>query len=154
MEGTAIGWAAETMTPAALSLLDDLIREMDEAKQRGDRARYVPANRAFQFAIYRASGSDALMAIIASLWLQIGPFFNLLGASDAWGASNEHHRVMRSAIAARDPAGARLALRRDIDDAAMMLRKVPRRPAPQRRRPVGPRRAVERVRAEARQYPG
>ncbi len=91
VEGTAIGWAAESMPPEALSVLDGLIAEMEEAKDRGDRARYVPANRAFHFAIYRASGSEALLSIIESLWLQIGPFFNLLGASDAWGASNDHH---------------------------------------------------------------
>ncbi|TNC09999.1 GntR family transcriptional regulator [Methylobacterium terricola] len=124
VEGTAIGWAAEAMPPDELGLLDDLIREMDEAREQDDRARYVPANRAFHFAIYRASGSDTLLSIIESLWLQIGPFFNLLSASDAWGASNDHHRVMRAAIAARDPAQARRALRRDIDDAAAMLRRL------------------------------
>ncbi len=137
VEGTAIGWAAESMPPEALSVLDGLIAEMEEAKDRGDRARYVPANRAFHFAIYRASGSEALLSIIESLWLQIGPFFNLLGASDAWGASNDHHRVMRAAIAARDPATARAALRRDIDDAAVMLRRVlseEAAPAPRARR--------------------
>lgn len=131
VEGTAIGWAAERMTLEEMGPLDDLIAEMEEAKQQGDRARYVPANRAFHFTIYRASGSDTLLSIIESLWLQIGPFFNLLGASDnllgasdAWGASNDHHRVMRAAIAGRDPAEARLALQRDIDDAALMLGKV------------------------------
>ncbi len=44
---------------------------------------------------------------------------------------------MRAAIAARDPATARAALRRDIDDAAVMLRRVLSEeavPAPRARR--------------------
>lgn len=124
VEGTAIAWAAKGMASAQLQCLDDLIEEMERAKADGDRARYVPANRAFHFTIYGAAGSDVLLSIIETLWLQIGPFFNLLGEGDAWGSSNDHHRVMRSAIARGDADEARRALRHDIDDAAHMLLRV------------------------------
>ncbi len=61
------------------------MEEMHIAEVENDRARYVPANRDFHFTIYRAAGSDTLLSIIELLWLQIGPYFNLLTQSTIGG---------------------------------------------------------------------
>ena len=124
VEGTAVTWAARRMPSDTLYHLDDLITEMDHAKSERDRARYVPANRDFHFTIYRAAGSDALLAIIESLWLQIGPYFNILNTTDNWGSANLEHKAMREALARRNGRAVRKALQADIDDAAAALINV------------------------------
>ena len=130
VEGMAGAWAAASLPEAALAHLDGLIAEMDGAKADRDRARYVPANRDFHFTIYRAAGSDTLLAIIESLWLQIGPYFNILNTTDNWGSANLEHKAMRGALARRDGQAVRDALVADIDGAAEALALVLSRPEP------------------------
>ena len=130
VEGTAVTWAARRMPSDTLDHLDDLITEMDHAKAERDRARYVPANRDFHFTVYRAAESDALLAIIESLWLQIGPYFNILNTTDNWGSANLEHKAMREALARRDGRAVRKALQADIDGAAAALINVLERPEP------------------------
>ncbi|SFJ74066.1 DNA-binding transcriptional regulator, GntR family [Bosea sp. OK403] len=121
VEGTATQWATQLMSPADLSHLSELIAQMDAARLERDRARYMPANRDFHFTVYRAAGSEALLGIIGSLWLQIGPYFNLLKATDDWWSSNRHHKAMHKALARKDGVAARDALQADIDGAATAL---------------------------------
>ncbi|RYB05314.1 GntR family transcriptional regulator [Lichenibacterium ramalinae] len=130
VEGMAAAWAASSLPDEALGHLDALIAEMDGAKAERDRARYVPANRDFHFTIYRAAGSETLLAIIESLWLQIGPYFNILNATENWSSANLEHKAMRSALARRDGAAVRAALVADIDGAAEALGLVLTRPDP------------------------
>ena len=69
------------ISPEDLVHLAGLIEEMDFAMAEGNRARYILANRKFHFTIYRAAASDALLTIIDSRWLQIGPYINFMTAS-------------------------------------------------------------------------
>lgn len=124
VEGVAAAWATQRVTPEAISHLNDLIKEMDIAAERPDGARYVPANHRFHFAIYELAGSPALLSIIESLWLQIGPYFHVLRTSNNWHTANEAHREILSALARKDSKGATRALSRDIDDAAAALRQL------------------------------
>lgn len=130
VEGTAATWAANDFPSDTLDHLDGLIVEMDRAKAERDRARYVPANRDFHFTVYRAAGSDTLLAIIESLWLQIGPYFNILNLTDNWGSANLEHKAMRDALARRDGGAVRQALQADINGAATALTEALVRPEP------------------------
>jgi DNA-binding GntR family transcriptional regulator len=85
-----------------LDHLAGLIEQMDLAKAQHDRSKYVPANRDFHFTIYRAAGSDALMSIIESLWLQIGSYFDLLKATGNWWTANVEHKALRDALVRKD----------------------------------------------------
>jgi len=124
IEGMATEWAIATITPAELRHLDELIAVMEAAKALRDRARYVPANRDFHFTIYKAAGSPALMAIIESLWLQIGPYINLLKETDNWTSANRDHKAMHAALVAKDGAAARRSLQADIEQAARSLTQL------------------------------
>ena len=124
VEGTAVAWATDRLGSGDIDNLSGLIEEMEAAAAGKDRARYVPANREFHFTIYRAAGSETLLAVIESLWLQIGPFINLIGTVDGWGVGNEEHRLMRAALIDRNAEAARAALCRDIKDAAGMLERM------------------------------
>lgn len=127
IEGMATEWAAAAITPAELRHLDELIAVMEAAKAVKDRARYVPANRDFHFTIYKAAGSPALMAIIESLWLQIGPYINLLKETENWSRANEDHKAIRDALGRGDRLAARTALQEDITEAAKALESVLKR---------------------------
>ncbi len=69
-----------------------------------------------------------MLAIIESLWLQIGPYFNILNLTDNWGSANLEHKAMRAALACRDGQALRQALQADIDGAAKALTEVLLRP--------------------------
>lgn len=121
IEGLAIEWAAEHIGQDDLRLLAALVDDMQHAADARDGRRYVPANHNFHFTIYRAAGSPALLSIIESLWLQIGPYFHVLHASENWRAANSCHRAMLEALRGGDVGAAVEALRCDIDGAAEAL---------------------------------
>ncbi|WP_287987190.1 GntR family transcriptional regulator [Acidiphilium sp.] len=124
VEGVAAAWAAQRITPDAISQLNDLVEDLEVAARASDGARYVPANHRFHFAIYELAGSPALLSIIESLWLQISPHFHVLRTSDNWQTANEAHREILNALKRKDSKRATLALSRDIDDAATALRRL------------------------------
>jgi DNA-binding FadR family transcriptional regulator len=69
------------------------------------------AGQGYQCLAYRgqgqgraAAGSEALLSIMESLWLQISPYFNLLHGSGNYAVSNEQHEAMLNAIRVRAAA--------------------------------------------------
>lgn len=124
IEGLAAAWAAANATPELIARLDALMAKMESATADADRLSFVPANREFHFTIYRAAGSESLMAVIEPLWLQIGPYLSLLRGSGNWRVANRQHRAIRDALANGDGAVARSALQADIDEAATILTRL------------------------------
>ncbi len=62
--------------------------------------------------------------MIESLWLQIGPNFDLLNATGNWRAANVEHRALRDALSSGDGAAARRALQADTEGAADVLMRL------------------------------
>ncbi len=124
VEGTAAKWAAQLISSEEMDHLERLMKEMHLAGRKNDRMRYVPANRDFHFTVYRAAGSETLLSIIESLWLQIGPYINLLTQSNNWGPSAVQHQAIFTALQRRDQAAACNALQSDINGAARALSHV------------------------------
>lgn len=118
------GLAAEE---GARGIGEEDIRRMAalNAEMEGPGAALAPealeCNRQFHFALYRAARMPTLLALIESLWLQIGPLLNIhmrdLAARRARPLQLHHRRVLE-ALAQRDGAGARAAIVADIEDAA------------------------------------
>ncbi|HWL67375.1 MAG TPA: GntR family transcriptional regulator [Geminicoccus sp.] len=121
VEGIAAEWAAANVDAATLGRLDGLIQHMSAAAGTADHPGFLPLNRSFHFAVYEAAGSDTLLALIESLWLQIGPYLSLLRGSGNWRTANRQHQAMRDALARRDGKAARAALCADIEEAAALL---------------------------------
>ena len=94
---------------------------MKQATQAGDVKGYLRGNRAFHFEVYRAAGSETMLAIIESLWLQISPYFNLLHGSGNYVAANKQHEAMLIAIRGGDKVALKAAVRADIDGAYDVL---------------------------------
>ena len=125
IEALAVSWAVPNLDAEMRSRLDRLIAEMDNIKPDHEaRKVYLRANREFHFTLYQASGSEAMLGIIESLWLQVSPYFNLLQERGNFVVSNRHHRALVEALEARDPARAIAAVRADIGDAASVLDSI------------------------------
>ncbi len=122
VEGLAAEWASRQVTPAMLTRLDQLIGIMSRSIPAGES--FMPANREFHFAVYAASGSETLLAIIENLWLQIGPYLSLLRGSGNWRHANRQHQALRDALSRGDGAAARAAIEGDIEEAAGLLVKL------------------------------
>jgi DNA-binding GntR family transcriptional regulator len=116
IEGLAIARAASKMTAESLATLRQLIAVQSETDAEHHSEASAEQNRAFHFAIYRQSGSTALLPIIESLWLQFGPY--LREASErfdgAGGRGTNFHVAMLDALSRNDGIAARAALEADI----------------------------------------
>jgi len=124
VEGIATKWAADLMEPNELGRLRRQCALLSRAAKDEHVKDYLRANRAFHFTIYNAARSPTLVALIETLWLQIGPYLNLLRGSGNYVASNATHRAIVEALAAHDGKAAAKALRADIDDAYAILSKM------------------------------
>jgi DNA-binding GntR family transcriptional regulator len=124
VEGLAAEWAAGHMMPPTLARLDELIAAMSSHLGQDHQKHFLPVNREFHFTVYKSAGSEALLALIESLWLQIGPYLNLLRGSGNWRTANHQHQAMRDALAKRDGSAARAAVQADIEEAATILGQI------------------------------
>jgi DNA-binding GntR family transcriptional regulator len=128
VEGMAVELATRNIQKGQFERLHANLASHDEAiRQR--RAGNVDAetrhNHDFHFQIYQAAGSEVLLSIIESLWLQSGPV--LWMATKAFAETDEqsgtrHHHELVAAIGAQDVAAARRALADDIGRAFSLLR--------------------------------
>jgi DNA-binding GntR family transcriptional regulator len=124
VEGLATEWAADLMEADELAHLQRQCALLSRAAKDENVRDYLRANRAFHFIIYNAARSPTLVAMIETLWLQIGPYLNLLRGSGNYVASNATHRAIVDALADHDGKAAAKALRADINDAYAVLSKM------------------------------
>ena len=79
-------------------------------------------DRLFHLRIAEATGNGALVAVVKMLWEErTGPLYQQLehhyDSPALWTAAMAEHRAVLKAIAARDAAGARAAMRRHLNQA-------------------------------------
>jgi DNA-binding GntR family transcriptional regulator len=106
--GLACQLAAERADAAGIAALEAQVTAMDEAARAGDRDRYYALNLAFHDRLVDTSGSARVHALNEQLVNQAHLFRrgSLVQAADM-AQSNEEHRRIVDAIAARDAALAR-----------------------------------------------
>lgn len=116
---------------AALARDDDDIASIRKAEadframsqsENPDLPRSVELNKILHFDVYQAARSPVLVEIVRGLWLKAGPVLNLdLRASPErlrTGGAVACHAELLNAIVARDAEAARMALAKDIQNAA------------------------------------
>jgi DNA-binding GntR family transcriptional regulator len=107
--------AAERADAALISRLKQLDGTVDRALAEGDVGRYMAANHAFHFTLYRHAQADVLLTLADSLWLQIGPFMRVVfGRIGTLGLAADHHLAALEAMQQRDPMAVRRAIAEDI----------------------------------------
>jgi len=107
--------AVVNATPQDLDGLEAILDAAARAKA-GAPVNALHSNRSFHFTLYEIGRSPTLLRFVESLWLQYGPFLNLIHTTidpDVPG-SHDDHRAIIDAARAGDTVAARDALVADI----------------------------------------
>jgi DNA-binding GntR family transcriptional regulator len=124
IEGYATELAASGIGEADLDRLEGLYQEMLAARAARDPKRFLARNQRMRFLVYEAAGSPTLMPIIRSLWLQVGPFFNLSFVESALDEGMKYDLEAIHALRRREGAEARRWIERDIVETGNFILSV------------------------------
>jgi DNA-binding GntR family transcriptional regulator len=116
IEGYATELAAGSIGDADIEKLYRLHAETMKAFADRDAKRFLARNQRLRFIIYEATGSATLMPIIRSLWLQVGPLFNLPFVEPALQVCLGYDLEAIRALSRRDGPEARRWIERDISE--------------------------------------
>jgi len=108
--------AKKSQVTAIESALDDMERERRDGKQP------LGGDRMFHMRIAEATGNGALVQVVKMLWDErTGPLYKQLedhyDSPELWTAAMSEHRSVLRAIAGHDPAAARAAMQRHLNQA-------------------------------------
>jgi DNA-binding GntR family transcriptional regulator len=115
VESLAAAKAALLATPRQVTELRRIARELAAARARGDTVADRQKIRAFHFALYAIANQPALLRVIEGLWLQTGPYMNLMYPdyiSRARGPAARQRII--AALAAHDATTARREIADDL----------------------------------------
>ncbi len=85
-----------------------------EAVARQDAVGYVRTNLEFHRTLYLRAQTPAMLAMIETVWLQLGPTMRAVYARLRRNEAPQHHRLILAALRAGDEPGLRLAIRTDV----------------------------------------
>jgi len=118
LEGLAGEKAAERAGRADAALLRRIALELATARSRGDHAMDRQKIREFHFALYAIAGQPVLLRMIEGLWLQTGPYMNLLYPAYIGRPQGPQGRArMIKALQAHDAVAVRREIENDIGNA-------------------------------------
>jgi DNA-binding GntR family transcriptional regulator len=118
VEGLAAEKAAAVATREQAAQLRRIANELLAARSRGDTATDRAKIREFHFALYAIAGQPTLLRVIEGLWLQTGPYMNLLYPDFIASPRGPERRLrMIRAVQAHDAVAARREIEGDIGDA-------------------------------------
>ena len=113
VEAEVAARAARNATDSALDAILAAVTEMERTYD--DPASHEATDRNFHLALARAAGNSALVGVVEYLWQQRGAMAHRLKqhyrTEELGAATLADHRAILGAVAARDEAGARQAMR-------------------------------------------
>ncbi|WFU42927.1 FadR/GntR family transcriptional regulator [Bradyrhizobium sp. CB82] len=114
LEGAIAEQAARLATKDDLARIDASLIAMENVEHPGEASMFH--DRAFHNAIASSLGNAVLVRVVGELFdHRLNPYFSQLAhyfeSPRTWRAALDEHRVVRDAIAARDPEAARDAMR-------------------------------------------
>ena len=129
LEQEAARRALPHISPALVTELRRLDAEANQAFAAGDVERTIEANFGFHRFLYSQAPSDALLPLIESVWVQIGPFMRIALEGVRIGDRPDRHADTVRAVAAGDEAALVRAVEADIREGLMDLAASPARRA-------------------------
>lgn len=104
VETEATSRAVPVLPARALTELEQLVADMDEALERADTVQLIELNRKFHFTIYAASNLRQLVRVISMLWNQSDAYRSVYLGEEAYRRQAQHeHRAIVDACHARAP---------------------------------------------------
>jgi DNA-binding FadR family transcriptional regulator len=118
IEGECAALAAKHGTAAQLRAIRSAHADLEKEARRHHNP--LGADREFHLRIAQATGNSALELVVQTLWDQrVGPLYRALEVKLEYpamaGETLREHQAVLSAIVAREPAAARAAMRRHMD---------------------------------------
>ncbi len=115
VEGLAAEKAARRATRNQIAALRHVAQEIMTARRRGDRVTDRAKIREFHFTLYAIADQPNLLRVIEGLWLQTGPYLNLLYPDyvNSAGGPERRARIIK-ALQAHDAAEARKEIEDDV----------------------------------------
>lgn len=95
--------------------------EIDRCLESGDAVGYMQLNHQFHFRMYHKSGSQILLPLVESLWLQFGPYMRMVYGRVGTANLVDWHKQSLKAIETSDATALRQAIASDISDGMGML---------------------------------
>lgn len=92
-----------------------------EAAMRRDPVAYIRTNLEFHRTFYLRAQSPAMLAMVETVWLQLGPTMRTLYTRLRRVTAPPHHRMILAALKAGDEPALRLALRTDVTEGVRHL---------------------------------
>lgn len=114
--------AVRHVTPEALARMVRHDEVMNSSYGAGNADLYMLENYRFHFELYRSAGSEVLVPLLESVWMQFGPFMRSVYDVAAVTPIVDKHKMTLEAIARGDEEGVRVAIEADILDAVHLLR--------------------------------
>jgi DNA-binding GntR family transcriptional regulator len=124
LEGRAVELATPLLSAEQLDKLAALGDALDASAQAGNITEYLDLNQRFKFAAYEPCRSECLLALIESLWVQVGPVLTHYGPTLPRILEIDHHHAVIDALRVRDATAAREAIVRDIREGRDFLTAV------------------------------
>lgn len=109
--------ASRALPRAHMALVDRLHiinAQVSEAVVKQDAVAYVRLNLEFHRTLYLRAQAPAMLAIVETVWLQLGPTMPTIYSRLRRNEPPQHHRSILSALRAGDEPGLRLAVRTDV----------------------------------------
>jgi DNA-binding GntR family transcriptional regulator len=123
LESEAVALAASRISKKQLTAVKVIFRNL-VSLEPDNRMEFWNLNQKLHFAIYEAAGSPLLLAMIESLWLQLGPLLTRIPVSRALKNSADPHQLLLTALEKGGPEAARAALVADISDSSVQVMAV------------------------------
>ncbi|MFD1881406.1 GntR family transcriptional regulator [Paracoccus pacificus] len=109
--------ASRALPRAHFALIDRLAAingAIADAVDRHDAVAYIRSNLEFHRTLYLRAQSPAMLAVIETVWLQLGPTMRAVYGRVRRQEPPRHHRMILAALRAGDEPGLRLAVRADV----------------------------------------
>jgi len=109
--------ASRALPRAHLALIDRLAAinmANAEAVAKQDAVAYIRTNLEFHRTLYLRAQAPAMLSLVETVWLQLGPTMRALYGKLRRNEAPPHHRMIIAALRAGDEPGLRLAVRIDV----------------------------------------
>ncbi|AUH32057.1 GntR family transcriptional regulator [Paracoccus tegillarcae] len=109
--------ASRALPRAHFALIDRLTRmngQIADAVERHDAVGYIRTNLDFHRTLYLRAQAPLMLAMLETIWLQLGPTMRALYGRVKRNEPPRHHRMILAALRAGDEPALRLAIRADV----------------------------------------
>ncbi len=107
--------------PALIDRLRLINSMVDQTVAKRDAVGYIRSNLEFHRTLYLRAQAPAMLAMVETVWLQLGPTMRHLYSGMKHSGRLGHHMAIIAALKAGDEAGLQVAVRNDVTQGLRML---------------------------------